>query len=86
MDTGRQAEDEILERFQDVIRDVLDDDSIDIGMASTARDVTGWDSLSNIRIILAAEQAFGIKVSTTDLVVLRNVGDFVRLIARRRSG
>jgi hypothetical protein len=28
---------------------------------------------------------FGIKISTTDLIALRDVGDFVRLIAGRQS-
>jgi acyl carrier protein len=81
-----QTELRILEQFRDIVRDVLDDDGINIDMATTARDVTGWDSLANIRIVLAAERAFGIRVSTTDLMALREVGDFVRLIACRRSG
>lgn len=81
-----QTELRILERLRDIVRDVLDDDSVSLDMATTARDVTGWDSLANIRIVLAAERAFGIKVSTSDLVALRDVGDFVRLIAGRRSG
>lgn len=82
----KQSEDDILRAFQDVVRDVLDDDTVRIEMTTTARDVAGWDSLANIRIILAAEKAFEIKVSTSDLTALRNVGDFVRLIAGRRSG
>jgi acyl carrier protein len=81
-----QTEFRILEDLRDIVRDVLDDDSVNLDLATTARDVAGWDSLSNIRIILAAEKAFGIKISTTDLMALRNVGDFVRLVASRRSG
>jgi acyl carrier protein len=81
-----QTESRILEDLRDIVRDVLDDDSVNLDLATTARDVAGWDSLSNIRIILAAEKAFGIKISTTDLMALRNVGDFVRLVASRRSG
>lgn len=84
--SSKQTEIQILEQFRDVVRDVLDDDSVDIGMETTARDVPGWDSLANIRVILSAEQAFGIKVSTTDVMAMRDVGDFVRLIASRRAG
>jgi acyl carrier protein len=69
-----------------LVRDVLDEDTISIDMSATARDVAGWDSLANIRIILAAEKAFHIKVSTSGLAALRDVGDFVRLIAGRRPG
>jgi acyl carrier protein len=81
-----QTELRIIEGLRDIVRDVLDDDSVSLDMATTARDIAGWDSLANIRIILAAEKAFGIKISTTDLMALRNVGDFVRLVASRRSG
>lgn len=81
-----QSEGGILGAFQDIVRDVLDDDTVSVDMTTTAREVAGWDSLANIRIILAAEKAFDIKVSTSDLTALRNVGDFVRLIASCRSG
>jgi acyl carrier protein len=74
----------ILGQVQNIVRDVIDDDSIILNMGTTARDVAGWDSLINIRIILAAEKVFGIKVSTTEIMSLRNVGDFVRLVASRR--
>jgi acyl carrier protein len=74
----------ILARMQEIVRDVIDDDTIVLQMGTTARDVAGWDSLTNIRIILAAEKAFAIKVSTTDTMSLRNVGDFVRLVASRK--
>jgi acyl carrier protein len=74
----------ILGQVQDIVRDVIDDDSITLNMGTSARDVAGWDSLINIRIILAAEKTFGIKVSTTEIMSLRNVGDFVRLVASRK--
>jgi acyl carrier protein len=81
---SQPPEQAILTRMQEIVRDVIDDDSIVLQMGTTARDVAGWDSLTNIRIILAAEKAFAIKVSTTDTMSLRNVGDFVRLVASRK--
>jgi acyl carrier protein len=74
----------ILGKVQDIVRDVIEDEAIVLHMGTTARDVAGWDSLMNIRIILAAEKAFGIKVSTTEIMSLRNVGDFVRLLVSRQ--
>jgi acyl carrier protein len=85
MTDAKGVETAILNKFQAVVRDVIDDDSINLTMETTARDVESWDSLTNIRIVLAAERAFGVKVSTVDIMALRNVGDFVRLIARREA-
>jgi acyl carrier protein len=85
MTDAKGVETAILNKFQAVVRDVIDDDTINLTMETTARDVESWDSLTNIRIVLAAERAFGVKVSTVDIMALRNVGDFVRLIARQEA-
>ena len=75
----------ILDKIQSIVRDVIDDDSIVLDMDTSARDVAGWDSLMNIRIILSAEKAFRTRISTTEIMSLRNVGDFVRLLASRKA-
>lgn len=85
MGESRHTELSILGKIQDVVRDVVEDDSIVLHMETTARDVAGWDSLANIRIILSTERAFGLKISTTEIMGLRNVGDFVRTIAHKTA-
>jgi acyl carrier protein len=76
---------QILNEFQSIVRYVIDDESIILTMETTARDVSGWDSLANIRIVLSAERTFGFRVSTTEIMALRNVGDFVRLVFSRQT-
>jgi acyl carrier protein len=45
--------------------------------------VDGWDSLAHIRLILTVEKAFKIKLSTSEIGKLENVGDLVALIRAR---
>lgn len=85
MTDALQTHQRILLKIQEIVRDVVEDESAVIHMDSTARDVAGWDSLANIRIILSAERAFGLKISTTEIMGLRNVGDFVRTIAHKTT-
>jgi acyl carrier protein len=66
-----------------IIREVLDDDAIEVTPGLCARDVDGWDSLSHIRLLLAVEKEFKIKFSTVEIGRLRTVGDLVGLISSR---
>jgi acyl carrier protein len=73
----------ILEKLTDLLRDVVDDDDIVLRPETTARDVSGWDSLANVRFILGAEQAFKIRFAAAESARLKNVGELVDLIKAR---
>ena len=66
--------DKILERLTNVFQDVFDDDSIVLTENSTADDIEEWDSLNQIKIILACEKEFDIKLNARDINTLENVG------------
>ena len=66
--------DQILERLTNVFQDVFDDDSIVLTEISTADDIEEWDSLNQIKIILACEKEFNIKLNARDINTLESVG------------
>ena len=68
-----------------MFEDVFDEESIKVTPELSAKDVDGWDSLTHIRLILTVEKAFRIKVSTSEIGKLQNVGDLVSLIKARGS-
>jgi acyl carrier protein len=76
--------DEILAQLTEIFRTVFDDDSLVLHDATTAQDVPGWDSMNHITVVVEAERHFGIKVRTAEIEALRNVGDFIALIQRKR--
>ena len=65
---------QILERLTNVFQDVFDDDSIVLTENSTADDIEEWDSLNQIKIILACEKEFDIKLNARDINTLESVG------------
>jgi acyl carrier protein len=74
---------EIYQQLGGIFADVFDDDAIALKPEMTADDVDGWDSLTHIRLIISVEKAFKIKFSTAEVGKLKNVGEFVDLIASK---
>ncbi len=68
-----------------VFQEVFGDDSIQIADDMTAKDIDGWDSLTHVNLIVAVEKKFKIAFTTKEVVALKNVGDFYRLIVKKLS-
>jgi len=71
---------ELLQRLNEIFREVFDDEDIDITPEMTANDVDGWDSLSHVNLIVAIESKFKITFSQKELLTFKNVGDLLNSI------
>lgn len=74
---------EILETITGIVREALDDDSIELTSETRADEYPEWDSFKHITIVVATESRFGVKFQTAEIESLRNIGDFVSLIKRK---
>lgn len=76
-------------QLTEVFGEVFDDDEFVLKVETTAADIEEWDSLSNVILLVAIEQAFdGLKFSTGEIANLGNVGELVSVIKKhlvRRS-
>lgn len=79
---GRQ---DILAALQNVFRETFDDEAILVTEATTADDIEGWDSLNNVRLMIAAEQAFGIRMKASEISSLKNVGELMDLVSAKAA-
>lgn len=82
MDTTAQRK-ELFEKLTPIFHDVFDNPSIVLRDAMTAKEVPEWDSLNHINLIVAVEQAFGIKFKTAEIAKLANVGEFIDAIQKK---
>jgi acyl carrier protein len=80
------SDEDVLNRLASLIADLLDLDDLKLTRATTANEVDGWDSLAHVRIVVAAEQAFGVRFTTGEIASLKTVGDLVDLIALHSHG
>jgi len=74
--------DEIMEQLAKVFRSVFDDDNIRLTPSTNAADIEEWDSLNQIKIILACEHAFKIKLNARKVNTLENVGQMIDYLER----
>lgn len=74
---------DVLERVRLVIARVFGDDDVVVTRSTTASDVEGWDSVSNIEVLVALEREFAVRFNTGEMATLANVGQLVELIEMR---
>jgi acyl carrier protein len=69
-----------------IFRDALDNESLMLTEASTAKDVEGWDSITHVLIVVAVEKKFQVKFTAGEIQQLQNVGELAALIRSKRAG
>lgn len=77
------TQEEIYNRLNEIFRDVLDNEDLEITADSSANDIEEWDSLSHIQLIVAVEKAFGIKFTSREIMKWNNVGEMVESIVEK---
>jgi acyl carrier protein len=68
---------EIHSKLTSIFRSVFDDDTITLSPATNADDIEEWDSLNQIKIILACEQVFKVKLNARKVNTFANVGQMI---------
>ena len=71
---------EIYQRLSLVFRDVFEDEALTVKPGMTANDISGWDSLTNLRLVLTVQKAFGVKFTAHEITSLNNVGELATLV------
>ena len=71
---------EIKVKLKVIFQEVFEEDHIEITDRLSAKDVSGWDSLSHMLMIDRVEKHFGIKFKLRELGKMQEVGDLLQLI------
>lgn len=72
-----------MSRVQEVFREELELDDLELTDETTADDVEEWDSLSHVQLVVALEKAFAVKFSSREILSWDNVGDLVSCIQKK---
>lgn len=73
---------EIINKVQDVCKDVFEDESIVITENTSAKDIEAWDSLNHLTLINELEEAFDIAFSLDEVNKSKNIGELVNAIMK----
>lgn len=74
---------ELLEILNGIFRKVLKRDNITLTESTTAHEVEGWDSLTNMVLLTEIEKKFGVRFTFREIVKLKNVGDLCQTILNK---
>lgn len=77
---NRQA---ILTAVQDIIRDILDNESLIVSDEMQAHDVDNWDSLAHISIITSIEKHFQKRFSISEIDSFDTVGTIIDTLEKK---
>lgn len=71
---------ETLSQVEEIFREILSDTQITIKDDMTTKDLEGWNSLTNIQLVVAIEKKYQIKFSLTEIVNWENIGAIIDCI------
>lgn len=71
---------EILKKVQDIFKDVLEDEDIELSYNTTSNDIEGWDSLNHIVLIVEIEKKFNFKFKLEEMQSFKNIGEICDII------
>lgn len=74
---------EIMNKVNEIFRDVFDDDSLIITDSTNSDDIEDWDSLEHISLIISMEKEFDLKFDIKEVNKLENVGQMVDMIREK---
>ncbi len=76
---------ETFDQLQEVFQDIFQDDEISLTRETTAADIDGWDSLMHVTLMLNVEAGFNVRFSSTEVAVLKTVGELLDLIENKQE-
>ena len=75
----------VLNEVENIFRDILDEESLNLRRETTANDIDGWDSLTHIQLIVAIEKHFKVKFSSKEILSWKNVGELLDSLQTRAN-
>lgn len=76
---------EILKKISPIFTKIFKNKKLRIKFNSSAKNIKNWDSLAHINIILNIERMFKIKFKVSEIAELKNVGEMVDLILKKKK-
>ena len=75
----------VINRLNLIFQEVFDNPALVIRPETSPSDIADWDSVAQLKLVLAIQEAFGTQFATDEVDSLICVGDFIAALARRRG-
>ncbi len=74
---------EVMNKLQDIFREVFDNDEIVISDSTVAEDIEEWDSLAHVQLTSRIQEVFGIVLGGKEFLSWEDVGEMVDSIIKK---
>jgi acyl carrier protein len=75
----------LIDQVQRLFREVFDQPDMHIDSNTSPEQLTEWDSVAQLKLVIAAEEAFGVEFKMDEVASIRTVGDFMRVVESQVS-
>ncbi len=76
---------QIISWLKEIFEEIIDEGPVLLSDETTAEDVDGWDSLTNIQLVVSIEKHFNIRFTSEEIIVWKNVGEMIDCIISRKE-
>lgn len=76
---------EIINLLNEIFEEIIDEGPVSLSDTTTTDDVDGWDSLTNIQLVVEIEKHFNIRFASEEITIWKNVGDMIDCIILRKE-
>lgn len=75
----------MLSALQEMVRNILDDQSIVLGEEMTVEDIDGWDSLTHVQLSSSIEEVYSVKLTLREMMSWETIGELADCIEAHLS-
>ena len=76
---------DLLLKISEILKDLLDDENIEVTYDTTANDIEDWDSIIHIQLIVSIEKYFKVRFSTIEVENLKTINSIIELIELKKQ-
>lgn len=76
---------EIGRALTEIFRNVMQQPDLELRRELQRADISGWDSMAHIQLVLAVEARFKVKFAASEITKFANVGQLWDLVAQKTS-
>lgn len=73
----------VLLKVQEIFREIIDDDELELSEEMTANDIDGYDSLVHIQIVAAIEKEYNFKFKSSEIHSWNSIGMMLECIMNK---
>lgn len=73
----------LIVRLRNIFKEIFDDDDLLISEETMYSDIDDWDSVAHVKLVLAIEEEFCIRLTTEEVTSIKSVGGFMAAIQKR---